>query len=233
MTVQRVYVANDTLLSSFSHLLPTIKTNLRVAGTQSSQSLVSGANLDFKLETRVHVVAIISLNDFNLSAPSVCTRRRLGTELEAWRGGGRERKSHSRGLIASLWHRHADGLEASHREVREGISRGRFWNSCVHSSRMVLPRVRCLAETLQSHPCLSTTPNSWRYPLPSVFPLLFQTRVNFNVGGILVVPVFLINFFCSAPWEWCQPLCWSFSKERRLQSSWQFLHWKMPTHHII
>lgn len=169
MTVQRVYVANDTLLSSFSHLLPTIKTNLRVAGTQSSQSLVSGANLDFKLETRVHVVAIISLNDFNLSAPSVCTRRRLGTELEAWRGGGRERKSHSRGLIASLWHRHADGLEASQRGA---------WR---HFARRVL-------EFLRSQ----FTDGASASPLPgwntSIPPLSFHNAKQLTISAVVCFP---------------------------------------------
>lgn len=54
------------------------------------------------------------------------------------------------------------------------------------------PRVCCSDETLQSHPSLSTTPNSWQYPLPSVFLLLFQTRVNFTARKILVVPIFVL-----------------------------------------
>lgn len=53
------------------------------------------------------------------------------------------------------------------------------------SSRMVLT-------TLQSYPCLYTTPNSWQYPLPSGWTLLFQTHVKFTVRGILVVPIFVL-----------------------------------------
>lgn len=126
------------------------------------------------------MVAIISLNDFNLSALGLHSTP-SGNCVCCIKGREREPKSTNPSNNQPLARPMQMCLK---RHVSFGIP-----PFAVHGS-WCLPQVRCLDETLQSHPRLSTTPNSWQYPLPSVFPLLFQTHVNFTVGGILVVPIF-------------------------------------------
>lgn len=156
---------------------------------------------------------------------SVCTQRRLGTELAAWRGG-RGNPSQPVGEI-TLWQGQCR-CAWNVTQVCVGILRRKFWNSCLGSSRMV-PSASPLLEWNTSIPPLFFH-NAKQLTIfaavcfPPPLPDTCQFYCWWNPGGAC---------FCSAAWKWCQLFCCFFSEWRRLQSSWQFLHRKMPTHHII